>query len=191
MRELPATAYGPGVQALLERARREARPPTLPMGEPATDAFEAIQGLDEAKLAGKPARSPDDGRCVLAGLWLLFEGFEQSHTLSQAVNTPEGSYWHAILHRREPDASNARYWFARVGAHPIFPELLQDARELARKHPQADLKGLLEGPAWDPDEFVLRCTREPRGETEAALLELQRREWELLFEHSFKRAFGA
>jgi hypothetical protein len=45
-------------------------------------------------------------RCCLAGLWLLHDFLDEAHAVSQDIGTVEGSYWHGIMHRREPDYSN-------------------------------------------------------------------------------------
>jgi hypothetical protein len=56
-----------------------------------------------------------------AAVLLWHDHFEAAHNLAQEVEGPNGSLLHGILHRREPDFSNARYWFRRVGAtHPSF-----------------------------------------------------------------------
>src|SRR5712672_4382044 len=60
---------------------------------------------------------------IRAGLYLYFDCWEQAHEVAQDINTPEGSYWHAIVHRQEPDPGNAGYWFRQVGSHAIFPAL--------------------------------------------------------------------
>src|SRR6266545_1914081 len=60
---------------------------------------------------------------VRAGLFFYFSCWSDAHQVSQNIDTPEGSYWHALVHRQEPDASNAGYWFRRVGPHAIFPAL--------------------------------------------------------------------
>src|SRR5688572_28076746 len=70
------------------------------------------------------ARAPE---AAMSGLYLYFGCFEESHNLSQGINTPDGSYWHGMLHRQEPDPGNAAYWFRRVGRHPIFPALQNEA----------------------------------------------------------------
>ena len=72
-----------------------------------------------------------------AGLWLAFDYLDESHEISQGLPTAEGSYWHAILHRREPDAANSNYWWRRVGDHPVFAQLAGVAVELA--YPMADV----------------------------------------------------
>ena len=64
---------------------------------------------------------------VAAGLHLFYDDLDGSHSLSQTVEgrgkNHNGDYWHAIMHRREPDYDNAKYWFRRVGAHPVMTEL--------------------------------------------------------------------
>jgi hypothetical protein len=69
-------------------------------------------------------------RCVESGLLLLWDFLDESHQLSQTmegVGSPRtADYWHGIMHRREPDAGNASYWFRRVGRHPAFESLGQN-----------------------------------------------------------------
>jgi hypothetical protein len=61
------------------------------------------------------ATAPDLPRLLLA-LWHDHRGdWERAHTLAQDVDSPEGSWVHAYLHRREGDLGNARYWYRRAG----------------------------------------------------------------------------
>jgi hypothetical protein len=112
---------------------------------------------------------------LLVGCW------DESHELSQGIESCEGSYWHAIAHRIEPDSSNAGYWFRRVGEHPTFAELHRRASEiLERRHAPWELK-----PAWDPFLFIKWCDearQAPGSDKEQAALKIQRAEWDLLFE---------
>jgi hypothetical protein len=66
-------------------------------------------------------------RCVESGLLLLWDFLDESHEISQTMEgkgSPRtADYWHGIMHRREPDAGNASYWFRRVGPHPAFDHL--------------------------------------------------------------------
>jgi len=65
--------------------------------------------------------TPTRRTAFLAGLWLLQDDLDRSHSLSQQIEEADGhygDYWHAIMHRREPDYGNAQYWFRRVGRHP-------------------------------------------------------------------------
>lgn len=84
-------------------------------------------------LCGSVA-SPADATAVLAGLWLLHGDGDTSHRHSQTIEDEGrhrcGNFWHAIVHRQEPDYGNAKYWFRRVGPHPILPELARYANEL-------------------------------------------------------------
>ena len=64
---------------------------------------------------------------MTAGVLLLWDFLNESHEISQTLEgcgTPRtADYWHGIMHRREPDAANAGYWFRRVGPHPAFRSL--------------------------------------------------------------------
>ena len=120
---------------------------------------------------------------ALGGLWLYFSCFDESHAVCQAIPTAEGSYWHAILHRQEPDAGNAEYWFRRLGRHAILPALAEAARDILSR----EQSGFRCGEAWDPFAFVDFCeAARAMAETapaHRAALEVQRAEWQLLFHH--------
>lgn len=141
----------------------------------------SVEGLFAPRRVVDPAMA----RCCLAGLWLYHDFLDRSHELSQEIETTSGSYWHGIMHRREPDAGNAKYWFRRVGKHPVFAPLAEEARRLAADqielHPEA--RFLLSGADWDPFAFVDLCERARTGRLPVASLcqAIQEREWQLLF----------
>ena len=100
---------------------------------------------------------------VSAGLWLLAGDLDASHDISQSDPSPEGSFWHGVMHRREGDFSNAKYWFRRVGRHEVFEQL----------------GGTDYG---DPYRFVDRCEQANEA-TSNSLADLQWLEWQHLFLH--------
>ena len=56
---------------------------------------------------------------VLA-LWHDAQGdWDRAHEVVQDLETRDAAWVHAYLHRKEGDASNARYWYGRAG-HPVF-----------------------------------------------------------------------
>jgi hypothetical protein len=57
---------------------------------------------------------------LVAGLWLYVDNLDRSHTVSQSIETTTGSYWHGIMHRREGDFSNSRYWHRKAAGHPLL-----------------------------------------------------------------------
>lgn len=124
------------------------------------------------------ARSPQG---ALAGLWLYFGAYDDAHRVAQELDTPEGSYWHAIVHRLEPDAANAGYWSGRAGPHPVHTPLLAEARTIVHAHPGC---GLALGREWDAERFTAFCEHartSPDSLAEQAAIGIQHAEWRLLF----------
>jgi hypothetical protein len=110
-----------------------------------------------------------------AGLWLRFDFLDESHQISQEdEGNPDRDFWHAIMHRREPDASNSKYWWRRVGSHPVLAQLRTRAPEAGYSF-------------TTPEAFVDYCER-VRGSgsgsgsaEEEVAKRVQQLEWELLF----------
>ena len=119
----------------------------------------------------------------MAGLYLYFSCFEEAHYLVDTSKSGEGQLWHAILHRQEPDSGNAAYWFRQAGPHPILSELAQEAAKILHRLPEAEFRiG-----HWDPFAFIAFCDRarsQPGSVQELAAMEIQRAEWQLLFDYS-------
>lgn len=113
--------------------------------------------------------NPVQKSLALCGLWLVAGDLDQSHSISQNIGSPEGSFWHGIMHRREGDFGNAKYWFRRVGPHPVLDQLPQ----------------LTDGDYTDPFDFVDDCSRAVRkgGEDYQRCLLAQWIEWQALMKH--------
>src|SRR4051794_41678662 len=105
MRGIDLSGYPPAIAGLLSVPRL----PELGPGRPDLAFRDRLAGLGDSSFAPrKVASRPMAGACR-AGLWLLFDFLDESHRVSQELHTPEGSFWHAIMHRREPDPDNSKY----------------------------------------------------------------------------------
>src|SRR5262249_44219928 len=114
-----------------------------------------------------------------AGLYVYFSCWKEAHEMVDDSDLPEGKYWHAIVHRQEPDAWNSGYWFRQVDRHAIFPALRERAKDV----------GLEVGSQWDPIAFIDYCEKartQSRSDAERKALEVQRAEWQLLFDYCAK-----
>ena len=147
--------------------------------------YRLVSGTDWRK--GLELRSD---RLVRAGaLWL--HGFlDEAHRLTQQDSSPEGAYWHALVHRSEGDFSNALYWFRRAGDHPVQARLRDKVQEAMKEQSSADWQILLESPRWEPARLVELCERSSRGEPAhpAVLQEVVRMEYNLLMEYVLDQA---
>ncbi len=138
-------------------------------------------------------KSAADAVAVSAGLLEMHDFATEAHERAQSVEGKgrhqSGDYWHAIHHRREPDAGNAKYWFRHVGAHPIQERLAQAAGALAL-HQKTEIRGaierLLRNGTWDSLAFVDLCeTASARPELAWVTRKLQFLEMTLLLAQSY------
>jgi hypothetical protein len=185
-------AYGPFLAQILSDKRLNPLGPGNPT-QPVPANLAAMAAKLEKAFAPHPIRDPDMAQACLAALWLYHDYLDESHHISQAIETQTGSYWHGIMHRREPDFANAKYWFRRVGNHPIFAPLGAAAADLAGEVDlQPPAKFLAVQPVWDPFAFIDLCESCLAGKARHTSLcqQIQEREWELLFDFCYRQACG-
>jgi hypothetical protein len=141
-----------------------------------------------AEVLGRFVQERSRALTLAAGLLQIHDFWDASHDAAQqAEDLGErdfSAYWHGIAHRREPDAGNASYWFRRVGRHPLFPGLAQEAKPILDQLGDASLSSrLIGGGTWNPAAMIDLCCGSNR-ETRIAELarRLQRLEMKLLIE---------
>ncbi len=144
-----------------------------------------IQLISLRELFGQNVTSAPMGEAVKAGLCVALDAWDDAHAIAQDLDTVEGSYWHGIVHRREPDAANAKYWFRRVGQHPVFQQLgshkIRQALPVTTAFDQ-----IVQSGSWNPCTFIdlcMACERGKKSNLKAELLALQTKEIKLLLEH--------
>ena len=110
-----AAPYTSALQELLDEDRLNELGP----GRPNQAVFPLLKKLtvDQA-FTPNQVQNHAQAQACLAGLWLYHDFLDESHRISQDLPGSEGSYWHGLVHRREPDFGNAKYWFRRLGQHP-------------------------------------------------------------------------
>ena len=125
----------------------------------------------------------EEPEAPMIGLLLYFACFEEAHKLAEFCESHEGELWHAILYRVEGDSGSAAHWFRQVGTHPVYDRISHDAREITMRFREAEFRGHV----WDPFAFISFCDRarrQPGSSQERAAMELQRLEWQILFDYS-------
>lgn len=139
------------------------------------DIEELIKIVDRSIAAG----SMRD--CLHAGLWLLADDLDRAHRICQDVETPHGSAWHAIVHRREGDFWNSKYWWRRAGGVKFENFAATLRTRLAA--PAPNIAAWLDSSRYDAAGFVDLVERfADRADLRDQLVAVQRLEWAALFE---------
>jgi len=124
---------------------------------------------------------------VQGALFLYLDCFEEAHQVANDhEGTWQGNWLHAIVHRREPDAGNSKYWYARVKApEGAYRAIGWAALGLLGEKPPKGLEELAEktkrSGVWEPEAFVEACDKVRTGSPDLpeyrALCRLQELEW--------------
>jgi len=120
-------------------------------------------GIGDHLIDVPPSRQME----CLSGIWLVAGDIHRSHSISQDLGSAEGSFLHGIMHRRERDFGNSKYWFRRVGSHPVFEQIQQQS----------------EGHYADPFDFVDQCQRALQADSDEQIgpcVDSQWIEWQAL-----------
>ena len=193
-----AVTYTPAITEVIEKLDSgNPLPPLVPQeawSNELTDALESAS-LDEL-FQGASLKNTTFGDATKSGLLLWNDALNESHNISQGLENQTGSYWHGIMHRREPDYSNSKYWFGRVGTHPIFPQLRERAIAILKEAPNPSgalgrIAAAIEASEdWDAYQFIDWCQAAENGTDDVTrfLQQVQAEEIKLLLAYSYQNA---
>lgn len=139
---------------------------------------------DEALTGGAEVKDARMLSLVRGALLCAADALDPAHRIFQDEPGNLGSYWHGIMHRREADFDNARYWFRRAGRLPSFQKMHTAAQE--------DSPTMAQQATWDPYLFTGLCEQVKFGaeELRAECVALQAAEFKVLFDYCWRQALG-
>jgi len=126
--------------------------------------------LEPGKNIYDPSLTPQikslkEHRYVVAALHLANDDINNCHLIAQGdEGDPTADLLHATLHRREGDYWNSKYWWSRIGKHPLLPSTsaaksFVDACEKQSGSGSKDEQSLRER-QWDELKRLVSWTRE-------------------------------
>ncbi len=160
------------------------QPPDLGPGPRPGITAESALRAQFSELTRQLKLPPRRAELLLGSLLWWHDHLQAAHALAQQIPDADGSYLHALMHRREPDYANAGYWFHRAGAHPVLTPLGAAARPWLEDRGETGLIArLLTGGRWNGFAFLEFCeavAREPvTAPAHQLARELQRLEFEV------------
>lgn len=157
------------------------------------EARDALELLKPTSLTAMSVLDHVEASAAISGLWLWHDFLGTSHTISQSIETASGSFWHAIMHRREGDFLNAKYWYRRVGMHPALRTIAARINVLTESMPADKHLFRLTANGFDPNalvDLVEAAHASPNHPHRRLAVSLQQLEWQTLFETCVRAAVG-
>jgi len=156
--------------------------PTEPINR---DLLERVRKLDPAELAEGQEIKNESMLVLLKGaLFFGLDALDEAHKIFQDGSGDLASYWHGMIHRRESDFDNARYWFRRTGELPFFSVLHRTASNISPTMARQS--------NWTPYLFTGQCEQVRFGDSDLKVecVALQRAEFEKLLDYTWRQAVG-
>jgi hypothetical protein len=193
-----ADVLTPLAVTILQAGEDEAYARLVVRGSGSAKGKQLLGDVKAAQLVSRPIADRQAADALLAGLWLWHDWLDESHHISQAIASPTGSFWHAILHRREGDFGNSKYWYARCKTHPVMRTIAVGATPILGA-PSTREQGVIGSKisfsnGFDPDGFVdwvEEVHSRPNDPSYAAAVQIQKLEWRALFADCAFAAAGA
>ena len=89
--------------------------------------------VDEFKRTTSADRPPASLPPALRALWHDAKGdWEAAHQTAQDIDSADGAWIHAYLHRKEGDLGNAAYWYRRANKPDCRSSLEAEWEQIAR-----------------------------------------------------------
>ena len=124
--------------------------------------------------------STEQQALIRSALLLWHDHLEASHEISQCLNSKDGCFLHALMHRREPDFPNAKYWLNRTGQYEAYSEIASRSKILLIEE---SLPNLFTD-EWNPYAMVDSVEHaKPNTQTYNTLQKIQQIEMEIFIEN--------
>ena len=154
--------------------------PTDPVG---WDLPAKIRDASDATISGgKEIADVKIFGLVRGALLNAVDALDDAHRIFQDDASDLGSYWHGVIHRREGDFDNARYWFRRAGRLPISDRMHAAAAQISAN--------MAKQSSWDAYLLTGLCEQAKFGDTEAIpeCVRLQRVEFDEVFAYCWRKS---
>jgi hypothetical protein len=175
--------YSDFVERLFARSELLSRlQPKEPLFWALSDQF---RSMDDATLAGgKAVKDPAQFALIRGAILYALDELDTAHQIFQDDPSELGSYWHGMMHRREGDFDNARYWFRRAGRLTLFPTMHAASSGASPTMARQE--------TWDPYLLTGQCEQVRFGAHELTqeCQRLLRVEFDALLAYSWEKGLG-